>query len=107
MFRYKLKENADIIFERTLFDVFGSIKKENNMRKLLQATLRDYKKEIDRIIDNFASLACDVPINRAKILDKLLCEETINIGRLVHKMLHPKNRNEFINVPKHYVTQTA
>ncbi len=104
MFRYKLKENADIIFELTLFEIFGTIKfnKNNQIIKLFQRSLRDYKKQIDEIIDKFLELAGNTPIDRTKILDKLLCEETINIGKLIYKMLNPKNKSKFDEEPPKY-----
>eukprot|EP01084_Bolivina_argentea_P314138 544106_1 len=107
MFRYKLKENADIIFELTLIEQFGNInalnKENNKIIQLFQRSLRDYKKQIDQIIDKFMKLAGNTPIDRSRILDKFECEETINIGKLIYKMLNPKNKNKFNQEPPKYI----
>merc|ERR1712154_737448 len=97
------KENADIIFEYTLLDQFGSSDfQKNKIIKLLQRSLRDYKKEIDVIIDEFISVACAAPKDKAQILDTQICEETMNIGKLISHLLNPKNRTKYIQatVPK-------
>eukprot|EP01084_Bolivina_argentea_P228732 386242_1 len=94
MFRYKLKENADIIFEYTLLQEFGSTNlNDNAIIKLLQRTLRDYKAEVDCIVNEFIAVAQVVPNDQARILDKAYCEETINIGKLIYKLLNPANRS--------------
>jgi len=97
MFRYRLKENADIIFDYTLNREFGNITEMQNdsIVKLLKRSLRDYKKEIDNIIDEFIKVASVGPKNLAQILDKQFCEETINIGRLVDILLDPENKDKY------------
>jgi len=83
MFRYKLKENADIIFEWALQNKFGKEETENSaLIRLLQRTLRDYKKEIDNLIDEFIA-SIEVEQRIAQVLDQQHCEDTILIGRYV------------------------
>ncbi len=108
MLRYKLKENAAIIFELTLIECNigngnNNNKETNQIIKLFRRSLRDYKKEIDCIIDKFMELAGNMPINKTRILDKLLCEETINLGKLIYKMLNPKNKRKFKEEPPKYI----
>eukprot|EP01083_Nonionella_stella_P076994 210020_1 len=87
MLRYKLKENADIIFEYTLLEKFRTLDEQGNIIKLLQRTLRDYKAEIDNIMDEFVVIVSASPKNQAEILDQEYCQETINIGKIIGKML--------------------
>jgi hypothetical protein len=83
MFRYKLKENADIIFEWALRNKFGKQETENSaLIRLLQRTLRDYKKEIDNLIDEFID-SIEVEQQIAQVLDRRHFEDTILIGRFV------------------------
>ena len=99
--RYKLKENADIIFEYTLIQQFGTLDMENNsITRLLQRTLRDYKTEIDHIIDEFHEDDDAVDHKIAQKLDKEFCQETILIGKLVDRTLYPNKKKHNSNVPK-------
>eukprot|EP01084_Bolivina_argentea_P314135 544102_1 len=102
MLRYKLKENADVIFEFTLIKEFGTTDLNNNaIIKLLQRTLRDYKSEVDNIINEYITVASVVPEDQARILDKQFCEETINIGKLIYKLLNPSNKNKHEAIVRH------
>eukprot|EP01083_Nonionella_stella_P147402 464982_1 len=97
MLRYKLKENADIVFEYTLLQEFGSTNLNNNaIIKLLQpllrsTTLRDYNADVDCVVNEFIAVAQVVP----RTLDNTCTgsEETINIRKLIYKLLNPANRN--------------
>merc|ERR1712066_405243 len=101
MLRYKLKENAQIIFDYTLKKQFGKADMSGNaIIKLLNRTLRDYQAEVDCIIDDFLKVATVVPENQTKILDKSFCEETINIGKLVMKLLNPNSKNKHRPIQK-------
>ena len=96
MFRYKLKENADIIFEYTLVKKYGKLENigENNaIIVLLQRTLRDYKKEIDNLINEF-NQSTQVDPKIASILDQELCEETVLIGKLISKSMQKSKEKE-------------
>jgi hypothetical protein len=57
------------------------------MRRLLERGLRSYKKEIDLILDEFISVAQVVPGDHAQILDKMYCENNINLGGYIHWVL--------------------
>eukprot|EP01083_Nonionella_stella_P078264 214078_1 len=76
MLRYKLKENADIIFE------FGETSLDRNI-----TTLDDYKAEVDCIINDFIAVAKVIPAEQATILDQRFCEETINNAAFIHRLL--------------------
>ena len=99
--RYKIKENAEIVFEFTLMKQFQTKDLHNNpIIKLLDRTLRDYKAECDLIIQGFIDVAMVVPEDQCKILDKNYCEETINAGKLINKLLNPQNKIHHANIKK-------
>ena len=83
--RYKLKENADIIFEYTLNQQFGSTTADDKHINLLQQILDDYKACIDNIVNDFVEVAGPFPTRQAQILDQKFSSDVINIGQLIAK----------------------
>eukprot|EP01083_Nonionella_stella_P076993 210015_1 len=100
MLRYKLKENADIIFEYTLLEKFSTLDGQGNIIKLLQRTLADYKAEIDNIMNEFVVIVSASPTNQAEIIDQDFCEETVNIGTYIGVMLQNKKQQSSFDLKK-------
>merc|ERR1712176_1717635 len=87
MIRYKLKEDADMIFDYTWEREFGNTDLSGNpIIKLYRRTLHDYKEEIDCIVDDFIAVASVVPEDQAEIIDQTYCDRTIRVGKLIDKL---------------------
>merc|ERR1712176_996412 len=94
MIRYKLKEDADMIFDYTLQREFGNTDLSGNpIIKLYRRTLHDYKEEIDCIVDEFIAVASVVPRDQAQMLDRASCDRTIRVGRMNENLFKEQSKN--------------